>query len=447
MKFARLFGGHLRVKSLSIMISLLVLFQAFLVLSHSNAIDLYPNNRSGEDTECKSPILTSTAGTQNMTSRKILLYDKLIQKDLDVSAVDLNSKENIVFILAHGRENGKDSDRNLVLMTDTKLKKVNTIMINDNNLDLDKIQFDKMDSKLYLTGMKLTKINDKLVENDVLYLISLPSEKQETLFNDRYAHNSTTLSQNNDEIGIVDIDVGTKSGNLYVVLNERENIDNTQYDTSVSQYQLLHRSHISRDNKSQIYIIPFGNKIINSPDQKVNYVLLNGIKSYDKDVIFVLNETTGSIIKNYSLPSLNSRELALDSKNGKLYVLGDSFAYDDNIKGFSKQCEIITSIDTVSNNLTTLSLGDFVVKDFIKNSKTDAFYVIGKNHMLNSQQKSNDDYLLELDARSGTARSIVSIPLNLNYIIMNDNSNTLFVIARDLHQDLNVLAVMDLNRK
>ena len=447
MNLARLSGGLLRVNSLLIMIALFLLLQAFLVLSHSNAIDLYPNNQSYDDIECKSPILTSTAGIQNMTSHEFLLYDKLIQKNLDVSAIDLNSKENIMFILGHGRENGKDNDRNLVLMTDTKLKKVNTIMINDNNLELDKILFDEMNSKLYLSGMKLTKINDKFVENDVIYLISLPSEKQEILFNDRYAHNSTTLSQNNNEIRIVDIDVGTKSGSLYVILNERENIDDTQNNTSVSQHQLIDRSPISRDNKSQIYIIPFGNKIINSPDQKVTYVLLNGIKSYDKDVIFVLNETTGSIIKNYSLRSLNSRELALDSKNGKLHVLGDSFAYNDNIKGFSKQCEIITSIDTVSNNLTTLSLGDFVVKDFIKNSKNNAFYVIGKNHILNSQQKSNDDYLLELDASTGTTRSIVSIPLNLNYIIMNDNSNTLFVIARDLHQDQNVMGAMDLNRK
>jgi hypothetical protein len=76
----------------------------------------------------------------------------------------------------------------------------------------------------------------------------------------------------------------------------------------------------------------------------------------------------------------------------------------------------------------------------------DAFYIIGKNDILSSQQKSNDDYLLELDASTGAIRSIMPISSSLNYIFMNDVSNTLFVIGTDF-QDQNVMFSIDLYKK
>src|SRR4030095_577063 len=166
-----------------------------------------------------------------------------------------------------------------------------------------------------------------------------------------------------------------------------------------------------------------------------------------KDIIFVLNESTSRIIKNYTLPSLNSRNVVLDSCKGKIYILGDFFGYNNDIKGLSKQSDLITTIDTNSNNVTHFSLGDFTIQDFINNPKNDSLYAIAKGHMHNQQQKSNDNYILDIDTKTGMIKEMLSIPLDLNYIVMNDISQTLFIIGKDSHNNENKILFINVNKK
>ena len=194
-------------------------------------------------------------------------------------------------------------------------------------------------------------------------------------------------------------------------------------------------------------MIPYGNKIVNSPEEKVNYVLINGITSSDKDAILVLNESLTRIIKNYTLPSLNSRNIAVDSHKGKIYVLGDYFAYNKDIKGLAKQSDMITRIDTVSNTSKYYLLGDCLLKNFVYDPKNEVLYAIAENAALNRQQKTNYNYLIQINSTTGIIDNVSSIPLNLNYIVLNDKSQTLFILGRDPNHGQNQILFIDVNKK
>jgi hypothetical protein len=367
---------------------------------------------------------------------------------LDIISVDINSKENILYILGveHKRQNNKIIERNVVFVVDTIAKKIaDKIIIDDKNLNLDNILFDDKNNKLYGTGAKDIKNNGKLMRTNFIYEISFLEGKNKISFNNITTSFFPIESEDSDETGITDMDIGMNSSNIYIILDNNSIIDG-QNIFSEEQNQVSVRPNKTIDNR-QLYVIPYGNRIISNPQEKVNYVLFNGIKSSDKDIVFALNESTGEIIKNYTLPGLNSRNLKIDSNKGILYVLSDYFAYNNDIKGLSKQYELITIIDTASNTVTHFSLGHFVIRDFIYSSSNDILYAITKGDMYSEQQKSYTNHLLEINPKTDVIKDIASISLGPNYIVINDISQTLFIIGKDPHDDENKILLVNVNNK
>jgi len=435
---------------LVIPISIVIVIGSLPFLLNSNAFGEASSNTSALDGAVKCTFCNTilTSRSQNMSDNQLLRFNKLTLNNLDITSVDTNSKENMLYILGieHKKQDNEILDRNVVLVVDTKAKKiVDKIMIYDKNIDLNNILFDDKNNRLYGTGTKVIKNNDKSISTNFIYEISFPEGKAKLSFNNITTDVFPIESEDNDETGIVDIDISTKSNNVYIISSNNSMIDGHNV-ISGEQDQLSTPTYKKIDTQ-KIYIIPYGNEIINNPEEKVNYVLSNSIKSSDKDIIFVLNESTSRIIKNYTLPSLNSRNVALDSSKGKIYILGDYFGYNIDIKGLSKQSDLITTIDTNSNNVTHFSLGDFTIKDFINDPKNDSLYAIAKGQMHNQQQKSNDNYLLDIDTKTGMIKEILSIPLDLNYIVMNDISQTLFIIGKDSQNDENKILFINVNRK
>ena len=435
---------------LVILISIVIVIGSLPFLINSNVLDEAYSDTSALDgaVKCTFCNTTFTSKSQNLSDNQLLRFNKLTLNNLDISSVDTNSKENMLYILGveHKKVDNEMLDRNVVIVVDTKAKKiVDKIMIYDKNIELDNILFDDKNNRLYGTGTKVIKNNDKFISTNFIYEISFPEGKAKISFNNITTDFFPIESEDNDETEIVDIDISTKSNNVYIIMSNNSMIDG-QNVISGEQDQQSTRTYKKIDTQ-QIYIIPYGNEIINNPKEKVNYVLSNGIKSSDKDIIFVLNESTSRIIKNYTLPSLNSRNVVLDSSKGKIYILGDFFGYNNDIKGLSKQSDLITTIDTNSNNVTHFSLGDFTIQDFINNPKNDSLYAIAKGHMHNQQQKSNDNYILDIDTKTGMIKEMLSIPLDLNYIVMNDISQTLFIIGKDSHNNENKILFINVNKK
>jgi len=434
---------------LLILISLFTLMGVLSLLLYSNALDEpYFNTSSSEKAyKCNFCDGSLTSGRNNIFDNLSLKPNNLILKNFDITSVDTNSNRNLLYILGieHKKHDSKTLDRNVILVVDTKARKiVDKIMINNNNSELNKIVVDEMNNKVYGTGNKVTKNNDKFINTDFIYQISFAGGKNKILFKNINTDFFPIESDDNDENGITDIVISNKSNNMYIILNNNS-MNDVRDIISGPRHQLGLVS--KKDSLPQIYMIPYGNKIVNTPEEKANYVLINGIKSYDKDAILVLNESLTRIIKNYTLPSLNSRNIAVDSHKGKIYVLGDYFAYNNDIKGLSKQSDMITRIDTVSNTLKFFLFGDCVLKDFIYDPKNEALYAIAENPTLNRQQKTNDNYLLQINSKTGIIDNVSSIPLDLNNIVLNDKSQTLFILGRDPNHDQNQILFIDANKK
>jgi len=305
---------------------------------------------------------------------------------------------------------------------------------------MDNILFDEKNNKLYGIGTKEIKNNDKLVRTYFIYNISfvgVNNENNKILFNNITTSTFPIKSDDYDDTGIADVDINHKSGDMYLIFKDhsliRQNSLLEQDEVDTSSYKTI-------DNQ-QIYKIPYGNEIINNPNKKLNYVLVNSIKSTDKDFVLALNESTGRLVKNYTLPTLNSRNLLIDSNKGKLYILGDYFIYNDDIQGLSKQAEMMNVIDTNSNNVTYFSLGNFTVKNFILNPNDDVLYALTKENMSSLQQKSNANHILEIDPKTERIKDIASIPLERNYIVINDISQTLFVVGEDSQDKNKILSI------
>ena len=305
---------------------------------------------------------------------------------------------------------------------------------------MDNILFDEKNNKLYGIGTKEIKNNDKLVRTYFIYNISfvgVNNENNKILFNNITTSTFPIKSDDYDDTGIADVDINHKSGDMYLIFKDhsliRQNSLLEQDEVDTSSYKTI-------DNQ-QIYKIPYGNEIINNPNKKLNYVLVNSIKSTDKDFVLALNESTGRLVKNYTLPTLNSRNLLIDSNKGKLYILGDYFIYNDDIQGLSKQAEMMNVIDTNSNNVTYFSLGNFTVKNFILNPNGDVLYALTKENMSSLQQKSNANHILEIDPKTERIKDIASIPLERNYIVINDISQTLFVVGEDSQDKNKILSI------
>jgi hypothetical protein len=305
---------------------------------------------------------------------------------------------------------------------------------------MDNILFDEKNNKLYGIGTKEIKNNDKLVRTYFIYKISfvgVNNENNKILFNNITTSTFPIKSDDYDDTGIADVDINHKSGDMYLIFKDhsliRQNSLLEQDEVDTSSYKTI-------DNQ-QIYKIPYGNEIINNPNKKLNYVLVNSIKSTDKDFVLALNESTGRLVKNYTLPTLNSRNLLIDSNKGKLYILGDYFIYNDDIQGLSKQAEMMNVIDTNSNNVTYFSLGNFTVKNFILNPNDDVLYALTKENMSSLQQKSNANHILEIDPKTERIKDIASIPLERNYIVINDISQTLFVVGEDSQDKNKILSI------
>lgn len=434
---------------LVILISLVIVFGSIPFLLTSNAVEIvYPKLSTLDGAVDCIFCNTIIANSQNRSDHPLPLYDTLTLENIDIRSVDLNSKENVLYILGveHKRQNDKISDHNVVFLVDTNVIKIaDKITIDDKNLNLDKILFDDKNNKLYGTGTKGIENNGKLMRTNFIYEISLLGDKNKISFNNITANFFPIESEDNDETGIIDMDIGINSSKIYIILNNDSIIDG-QDVISEEQNQVGVRPNKTIDNR-QLYVIPYGNRIVNNPQEKVNYVLFNGIKSSDKDIIFGLNETTGEIIKNYTLPGLNSRNLKIDSNKGILYVLGDYFAYNNDIKGLSKQSELITVIDTCNKNVSHFSLGQFVVRDFIYGPSNDVLYAITKGNMNSEQQESNANHLFEINPKTGMIRDKASIPLELNYIVINDKSQTLLIIGKDSHNDVNKILLVKVNNK
>jgi hypothetical protein len=378
-----------------------------------------------------------------MSENKFPISNLLTLNNLDVVSVDINSKENILYILAveHKKHDGEMIGGNAIFVVDTHVKKVaNKVMIQDKNLDLDKILFDANNNKLYGIGTKEIKNNDKLIRTNFIYAISfvgVNNENNKILFKNISTSTFPFESDDYDDTGIADVDINIKSGDIYLIFNNHSII---RQNSLLEQDEVDTSSHKTKDSQ-QIYEIPYGNEIINNPNKKLNYVLVNSIKSTDKDIILALNQSTGRVVKNYTLPTLNSRNLLIEHNKGKLYILGDYFVYNNDIKGLSKQAEMINVIDTDSNNVTHFSLGNFTVKNFILNPNDDVLYALTKGNMSSLQQKSNANHILEIDPKTERIKDIASIPLERNYIVINDISQTLFIIGQDSQEKNKILSI------
>ena len=434
---------------LVILISLVIVFGSIPFLFTSNAVEIVYSKLSTLDGTVNCIFCNTVfASSQSRSDHPLLSYDTLTLRNIDIRSVDINSKENVLYILGveHKRQNNKIIDHNVIFLVDTNANKIaDKITIDDKNLNLDNILFDDKDNKLYGTGTKGIENNGKLMRTNFIYEISLLGGKNKISFNNITTNFFPIESEDNDETGIIDMDIGTNSSRIYIILNNNSIIDG-QNVISEEQNQVGVRPNKTIDNR-QLYVIPYGNRIVNNPQEKVNYVLFNGIKSSDKDIVFGLNESTGENIKNYTLPGLNSRNLKMDSNKEILFVLGDYFAYNNEIKGLSKQSELITVIDTDNNNVSHFSLGNFTIKDFIYSPSNDVLYAITKGNMHSEQQKSNANSLLEINPKTGVIKDKASIPLELNYIDINDKSQTLFIIGKDSHDDENKILLVNVNNK
>jgi hypothetical protein len=369
---------------------------------------------------------------QYESDNQLHVSDKLILNNLDIISIDTNPKENLLYILGieQKKQNEDMAGNNVVFVVDTKSKKIiDKIQIHGKNLHLDNILFDDKNDKLYGIGTKEIKNNTKLSKTNFIFEISSLEGKSKIVFNNITTSSFSTESEDNDETGILDMDIDIKYSNMYILLANNSMIE-VQNIISGEQDQTSTRAYKTIDNL-QIHIIPYGNRIINNPQERVNYVLVNGIKSSDKDIVLVLNESTSRIIKNYTLPSLNSRNPVIDFLSGKLYILGDYFAYNYKIKGFSKQSELITVIDSDSTNVLHFSLGRHAIKDFIVSPKNDVLYAITKGPTNSQQPKSDTNHLLEINPMTGVINDIALISLDANDILVNDISQTLFIIGKD----------------
>jgi hypothetical protein len=424
---------------LVIFISIDITMGSLLLLSISNIYDQDYLNLTALDgtVKCSFCHTIFASSPQYRLEDQVPFSNLLTLNNADVTGVGVNPKENMLYILGVEQDD-EMIDRNVVFVVDTQEKKIaNKIIIEDRNLNLDNILFDGKNNRLYGTGSKLIENDEKLMRTNFIFEINLFDGKNKISFNNITTRIFPIESEDYDDTDIADIDIDIKSSNIYLILNNNsiigQNISGKQDQVDTNPYK-------SKDNQ-QVYVITYGNEIINNPNKKLNYVLFNSIKSFDKDVVLVSNESTGRVVENYTLPSLNSRNLLIDSNKGKLYILGDYFAYNDDIKGLSKQAEMINIIDTNNNNVTHFSLGNFTIKDFIFSPYDDVLYAITKGDMNSLQQKSNANHLLEINAKTGLIRDIASIPLELNYVVINDISQTLFIIGEDSQDQNKILSI------
>jgi len=209
---------------LVILISIVTLVGSSLLLSHSNALDEpYFNTSSSEKSyKCNFCDEMHTSGSKNIFDNLSVKPNNLILKNFDITSVDTNSNRNLLYILGseHNKQGSKTLDRNVIFVVDTKARKiVDKIMINNNNAELDKIVVDEMNDKVYGTGSKVIKNNDKFINTDFIYQISFAGGKNKILFKNINTDFFPVESEDNDENGIIDIDISNKSNNMYIILS------------------------------------------------------------------------------------------------------------------------------------------------------------------------------------------------------------------------------------